>query len=81
MLRWELHLRKASMYINGGHQDEEFMLSNLTTAVKGILPKMSKRATGKKYIYWEKGSINTRTQKWALQDYFFKRGVQTGISK
>lgn len=72
MLRWECHLRKASMYINGGHQDEE---------LKGILPKMSKGQLEKKYIYWAKGYINTRTQKWALQDNFFKRGVQTGISK
>jgi hypothetical protein len=48
MLRWELHLRKASMYINGGHQDEEFMLSNLTTALN--FTKNVKKGNWKKYI-------------------------------
>lgn len=80
MLRWELHLRMASIYINGGHQDEEFMLFKFDNCIEANFTKNVKRATGEKE-YWAKGSIKTRTQKWALQDNFFKRGVQSGISK
>jgi hypothetical protein len=63
----------ASMYINGGYQDKEFMLSNLTTALKQILPKMSKRATGKQYIgqYWDNpdmlNGIEIRALRWPWQ--------------